>query len=414
MVKQFPEIFNVDFTSGMELELDKVEEGELGWRAVLKDFWGPFDKSLKNVQFGALIAEAHDLSAHRDGALPRLRRQARAARRILRAVPRLRESPEALQVHAAAQGREGEAEDDGHPLSSLRPADGRPSGTQRRVPRLQHLPEVPRHALHADGRLLPEGRRRAGRAPLEEARHGVLRLLQRGLRLRRLEQAGGGDLSGVRLRRWIPRPASRPACAGSSTTAPLVPDPASSLAPPAVGEASVRPGPGRLAQLVEHLPYKQGVAGSSPAPPMGKRPAQAGFFFGRDGRGGERLGRLCKAILESCRDAGARHSFRATPGDTRKRMATPTKTSERLSLTVGCAEAADMLGVHPATLRRWVRLGAVDDLQRDEPGLVDREDLEARRRVGHVGAAFEGGASPRPEVPSPRCCSWCTPRRARR
>jgi DNA topoisomerase-1 len=63
MVKQFPEIFNVDFTSGMELELDKVEEGELGWRNVLADFWGPFDKSLKNVQFGALIAVAHDLSA---------------------------------------------------------------------------------------------------------------------------------------------------------------------------------------------------------------------------------------------------------------------------------------------------------------------------------------------------------------
>ncbi|CAN5366849.1 type I DNA topoisomerase [soil metagenome] len=63
MVKQFPGIFNVDFTSGMELELDKVEEGELGWRVVLKDFWGPFDKSLKDVQFGALIAVAHDLSA---------------------------------------------------------------------------------------------------------------------------------------------------------------------------------------------------------------------------------------------------------------------------------------------------------------------------------------------------------------
>ena len=63
MVKQFPDIFNVDFTSGMELELDKVEEGELGWRAVLGDFWTPFDKSLKNIQFGALIAVAHDLSA---------------------------------------------------------------------------------------------------------------------------------------------------------------------------------------------------------------------------------------------------------------------------------------------------------------------------------------------------------------
>jgi DNA topoisomerase I len=63
MVKQFPDIFNVDFTSGMELELDKVEEGELGWRRVLADFWGPFDKSLKDIKFGALIAVAHDLSA---------------------------------------------------------------------------------------------------------------------------------------------------------------------------------------------------------------------------------------------------------------------------------------------------------------------------------------------------------------
>ena len=62
MVKQFPGIFNVDFTSGMEVELDKVEEGELGWRRVLADFWGPFDQSLKNVQFGELIAVAHDLS----------------------------------------------------------------------------------------------------------------------------------------------------------------------------------------------------------------------------------------------------------------------------------------------------------------------------------------------------------------
>jgi DNA topoisomerase I len=63
MVMQFPDIFNVGFTSGMELELDKVEEGELGWRAVLTEFWGPFDQSLKKVDSGALIAAAHDLSA---------------------------------------------------------------------------------------------------------------------------------------------------------------------------------------------------------------------------------------------------------------------------------------------------------------------------------------------------------------
>ncbi len=63
MVKQFPDIFNVGFTSEMELELDKVEDGGLGWRNVLSDFWTPFAVSLKNVQVADLIAEAHDLSA---------------------------------------------------------------------------------------------------------------------------------------------------------------------------------------------------------------------------------------------------------------------------------------------------------------------------------------------------------------
>ncbi|MBL8980588.1 MAG: type I DNA topoisomerase [Gemmatimonadetes bacterium] len=63
MVKQFPDIFNVGFTSEMEGELDKIEEGELPWRRVLKDFYGPFETSLQDVDVGGLIAEAHDLSA---------------------------------------------------------------------------------------------------------------------------------------------------------------------------------------------------------------------------------------------------------------------------------------------------------------------------------------------------------------
>ncbi|MEP6494105.1 MAG: type I DNA topoisomerase [bacterium] len=62
MVKQFPDIFNVDFTSSMEGELDKVEEGGLGWQKVLKDFYSPFAKSLSKVDAPALIAEAYDLS----------------------------------------------------------------------------------------------------------------------------------------------------------------------------------------------------------------------------------------------------------------------------------------------------------------------------------------------------------------
>jgi DNA topoisomerase-1 len=63
MVKQFPEIFNVTFTSTMEGELDRIEDGQLTWQRVLEDFYGPFEASLNDVDYAALIGEAHDLSA---------------------------------------------------------------------------------------------------------------------------------------------------------------------------------------------------------------------------------------------------------------------------------------------------------------------------------------------------------------
>jgi len=62
MVKQFPAVFNVGFTSEMETELDKVEEGDLAWQRVLKDFYGPFEQSLNDVDVESLIREAHELS----------------------------------------------------------------------------------------------------------------------------------------------------------------------------------------------------------------------------------------------------------------------------------------------------------------------------------------------------------------
>jgi len=61
MVDSFPSIFNVEFTSGMELELDKIEEGELGWQQVLGDFYKPFTLALSAVNLGAIVAEAHGL-----------------------------------------------------------------------------------------------------------------------------------------------------------------------------------------------------------------------------------------------------------------------------------------------------------------------------------------------------------------
>jgi DNA topoisomerase I len=62
MVAKFPEIFNVEFTSGMESELDRIEEGELLWQGVLKDFYTPFSKALEAVDLNALVADAHGLN----------------------------------------------------------------------------------------------------------------------------------------------------------------------------------------------------------------------------------------------------------------------------------------------------------------------------------------------------------------
>jgi DNA topoisomerase I len=46
LIKVFPDLFSVGFTSGMEAELDRIEEGELDWRRVLQDFYGPFQERL--------------------------------------------------------------------------------------------------------------------------------------------------------------------------------------------------------------------------------------------------------------------------------------------------------------------------------------------------------------------------------
>jgi DNA topoisomerase-1 len=46
LVKHFPEILDVGFTAGMENRLDDVEEGREDKVKVLRDFYGPFDKSI--------------------------------------------------------------------------------------------------------------------------------------------------------------------------------------------------------------------------------------------------------------------------------------------------------------------------------------------------------------------------------
>lgn len=47
LVKVFPDIFDVSFTSRMEGELDRVEEGKVRWRELLEDFYPPFLSQLE-------------------------------------------------------------------------------------------------------------------------------------------------------------------------------------------------------------------------------------------------------------------------------------------------------------------------------------------------------------------------------
>src|SRR5437016_5182720 len=50
LVKGFPDIMNVDFTSQMEKELDEVEEGEKPWVTAVRDFYGPFSKDMEKAK----------------------------------------------------------------------------------------------------------------------------------------------------------------------------------------------------------------------------------------------------------------------------------------------------------------------------------------------------------------------------
>ena len=60
LVENFPHIMNVEFTAGMENNLDEVEEGRTRWRDVVSQFFGPFDQDISQ-------AEKEMRSVKRDG-----------------------------------------------------------------------------------------------------------------------------------------------------------------------------------------------------------------------------------------------------------------------------------------------------------------------------------------------------------
>jgi len=50
LVKHFPRIVDVQFTSGMEGRLDRVAEGEENWIALMREFYGPFDTAVVKAE----------------------------------------------------------------------------------------------------------------------------------------------------------------------------------------------------------------------------------------------------------------------------------------------------------------------------------------------------------------------------
>jgi DNA topoisomerase-1 len=47
LVKNFPEVVDIDFTAKMEKELDEIAEGKDTWQKTCRDFYNPFSKNLK-------------------------------------------------------------------------------------------------------------------------------------------------------------------------------------------------------------------------------------------------------------------------------------------------------------------------------------------------------------------------------
>lgn len=50
LIEHFPKIMDVQFTAGMEENLDRVEEGEVDWVNVLKDFYPPFEQNVLDAR----------------------------------------------------------------------------------------------------------------------------------------------------------------------------------------------------------------------------------------------------------------------------------------------------------------------------------------------------------------------------
>jgi len=73
LVESFPDILNVEFTAGMEDQLDKIEDGKEKWTKAMKRFYTPFSRDLKKAEKEMLDVKRQevptDIACEKCGAL---------------------------------------------------------------------------------------------------------------------------------------------------------------------------------------------------------------------------------------------------------------------------------------------------------------------------------------------------------
>ncbi len=58
--EHFPQVIDVEFTARMEQHLDRIEEGDVDWVAVIDKFYGPFEQALERAQQEMKAVELED------------------------------------------------------------------------------------------------------------------------------------------------------------------------------------------------------------------------------------------------------------------------------------------------------------------------------------------------------------------
>jgi DNA topoisomerase I len=62
LMESFPEIMDIDFTAAMEVKLDEVEEGKADWVNLIKEFYGPFAKTMEKARINMRDVKREEIS----------------------------------------------------------------------------------------------------------------------------------------------------------------------------------------------------------------------------------------------------------------------------------------------------------------------------------------------------------------